>query len=423
MPGARPLAIVGVGVLIEGYDMPRADHTLVARWGKIVAFGPMREVAVPDDAVVIDGHGRVLMSEAPIRTGTKAAVALYDAAVDAHGERELLGVLDGRRWLTQATTGDDWNRELPAELLTEPPPTRPVATSPAAAPVHVAPDPARSDAVWRQMAGPDDQLTVELIRDALHLDRARAVERLRALDPCRSTCCGPLVEQHVDVPREVVLLWLDRLAAHLDADHDAWPAGGQFGGALILLGRHRQLEDAARIEACALRPQHLAQFDAGVACLALHGLEDLYWRLLDRLHAGSLRDLAPHEQQFLAVLLLDGAIGNGGVTHFFDCYSGAFYHAALAGLTAIGAPGHAALLREAGALFGPDGPDPDDDEDMALLLGSYDDEEEASVDWVSIFDPFDDRLPRGERLTPMVYVWAGRNAALFRAYAAREASP
>lgn len=65
--GARAIASVGAGALLDGNDLPQPDHPLVARWGKVVAFGPRREVAVPDDAVVIDGHGCVMLSEAPIR--------------------------------------------------------------------------------------------------------------------------------------------------------------------------------------------------------------------------------------------------------------------------------------------------------------------------------------------------------------------
>ena len=60
-PVPPPTAFVGVDVLPMDRDELLRDQTVVVREGKIAALGPSKDVAVPEDALRIDGRGRVLM--------------------------------------------------------------------------------------------------------------------------------------------------------------------------------------------------------------------------------------------------------------------------------------------------------------------------------------------------------------------------
>lgn len=57
----RPIALVG-GMLLDGYEAaPIDDAVIVIRGNKIVAAGPAHDVAVPDDAHVIDTRGKTML--------------------------------------------------------------------------------------------------------------------------------------------------------------------------------------------------------------------------------------------------------------------------------------------------------------------------------------------------------------------------
>jgi imidazolonepropionase-like amidohydrolase len=58
---AADLAIVGATVLPMDRDGELPDTTVLVAGGRIVAVGPAAELAVPEGAQVIDGHGRFLM--------------------------------------------------------------------------------------------------------------------------------------------------------------------------------------------------------------------------------------------------------------------------------------------------------------------------------------------------------------------------
>jgi imidazolonepropionase-like amidohydrolase len=56
-----PLAIVGATVVPMDREGSLPDHTVLVSGGRIVAVGPVAEVAVPEGATVIDAHGLWLM--------------------------------------------------------------------------------------------------------------------------------------------------------------------------------------------------------------------------------------------------------------------------------------------------------------------------------------------------------------------------
>ncbi len=59
-PAAGPLAVVGVHVLPMTEDVVLRDQTVLLRDGRIERIGPVAEVAVPADAVRVEGRGRFL---------------------------------------------------------------------------------------------------------------------------------------------------------------------------------------------------------------------------------------------------------------------------------------------------------------------------------------------------------------------------
>ena len=161
-----------------------------------------------------------------------------------------------------------------------------------------------------------------------------------------------LSDKGVLVPRERLL----GLVRSLHAKEMKYPATSHLGEALRALGLHRAADDRSTLE------HFLTHADAGLASgaaaglIASHGLEgyrDTVWSTVKERGVGGLTEGQRH---FYAVTIFDGEVNNGGLSQFFFNSSGDEWPAAAAGLEAMGAKERLAILREAVARFGKDGP-------------------------------------------------------------------
>lgn len=86
---------------------------------------------------------------------------------------------------------------------------------------------------------------------------------------------------------------------------------------------------------------------------------DVFARIVKNAGGLSCAGLTPAETVFCRVMWLEASVDNGGFAAFFSNSYGDFASETLEALSRIGALDAAALLREAIALFGPDGPSRD----------------------------------------------------------------
>lgn len=95
--------------------------------------------------------------------------------------------------------------------------------------------------------------------------------------------------------------------------------------------------------------------------------------------------LTPAEQTFITIWSLEADVNNGGFDQYYFNSSGDHARFAPAALRAIGAREAAAIVEEANAIFGPDGPPRDRDQRQDAL-------EALGEDRSSIFSSVDERF-------------------------------
>jgi hypothetical protein len=81
--------------------------------------------------------------------------------------------------------------------------------------------------------------------------------------------------------------------------------------------------------------------------------------VLNKMVRVPFEQLSPAEQVIACLTELEMEVNNGGFHQYYWNSSGDHAQAAIGALVDLGAPNTAALLREANALLGPDGPSPD----------------------------------------------------------------
>lgn len=195
----------------------------------------------------------------------------------------------------------------------------------------------------------------------LHIDPARATElflsdRLFAAD-ARSIhyTLKALAEKSISVPRERLLA----LIADLEKGEMKYPRNYALGEALRLLGQHKLVGDREFLQARTRSPDREAARGAAAGLIASFGLEGFEKRIWDAEEKHGFSGLKRPQQYYLAVLSYDGQVNNGGLSQYFFNSSGDHWPQALAGLQAMGFVERLAVLREAVARFGKDGPSQD----------------------------------------------------------------
>ena len=108
---------------------------------------------------------------------------------------------------------------------------------------------------------------------------------------------------------------------------------------------------------------------AAEGLIASHGLNGYRERIWDRLKARGLDGPTESQRHHFAVNVLDGEVRNGGLSQYFFNSGGGDWRIAVAGLEAMGSKERLAILQEAIAMFGKDGPSTDRDGRMKQLSG------------------------------------------------------
>ncbi len=95
---------------------------------------------------------------------------------------------------------------------------------------------------------------------------------------------------------------------------------------------------------------------AGEGLLWSYGLEGFERKIRETERQSGYGSLSEHQRLYSAVVMCDAEINNGGLAQYFVNSSGDDWRDAVAGFEAMGSKERLAILKEAIALFGKDGP-------------------------------------------------------------------
>jgi hypothetical protein len=213
--------------------------------------------------------------------------------------------------------------------------------------------------------GPGYDVALGAAEAVVRLDPARALPVL--LDPARFTAGNPRLHDLLKAADEHGLrLPPDRVARLLDdlrpraADHFT---GSCIGYLIIQLARQQhpdarlRADDALNWAAAGSDGARNIGQEAARALVLLGGVEDPTAVVLGRLTAdGGVDRLTAPQRAFYVARACHYEVGNGGFAQYLVNLAGERAGEAAAAFEAIGATGHAGIVRRAVALFGPAGP-------------------------------------------------------------------
>jgi len=187
-------------------------------------------------------------------------------------------------------------------------------------------------------------------RILLAIDRERAVEQLASEARWQSPpdwfegALSALFEAGVLVPRDRLIHFIGRL----EPGGDLHPKDRLLARTLPLLGAHRDPRDLVTLERLLDGPDDWLVQGASEGLLAYHGLPDL-GACLDRKPVDSL---TRPEVWYEAIHSMDGLVGNGGFSYYFNCAQAAEWQMALEALEAMGFVERVSIARSALELLG-----------------------------------------------------------------------
>lgn len=161
-----------------------------------------------------------------------------------------------------------------------------------------------------------------------------------------------LAKKQTPVPRDRLL----RLIADLEAREIKYPITYALKEALLLLGQTKNPDDRSFLEKRTYSSETKVAEGAMAGLIASFGLEGFEERIWESEGKNGIGGLPAEQRRYLAVLILDGQVNNGGLTQYFFNSSGGQWREAEAGLEAMGFKERLQLLREAIAKFGKGGP-------------------------------------------------------------------
>jgi hypothetical protein len=109
--------------------------------------------------------------------------------------------------------------------------------------------------------------------------------------------------------------------------------------------------------------------------ISSYGLENFGQKLDDKADKSGFASLTPEQKHYEAVMEADGEIDNGGLAQYFGNSSGDDWREAVAGYQTMGMKERFSILKEAAAMFGPEGPSTNQqtrDEQLAKLYRQND---------------------------------------------------
>lgn len=256
----------------------------------------------------------------------------------------------------------------------------------------------------------DEQCARELYQDIAQLviagkNHDQSAALLLSIDPTRATdlflsdrvftatapslheALEALADKRIAVPRERLL----SLIADLEKSELKYPKTYALGESLRLLGQHKLASDRPFLEARTSSSEPRVAAGAAAGLIASFDLEGFEQRTWDAKSTSGFSTLKPAQKQYLAVLMYDGEVNNGGLSQYFFNSSGDHWRDALAGLAAMGFSERHTVLREAVSKFGKDGPSQDRErrqEELAKLARKND----------ALFDALDDRYYKSKEV-------------------------
>ncbi len=195
-----------------------------------------------------------------------------------------------------------------------------------------------------------------------------------------------------------VLIDRDRLLgliSQLDSAGNQYPQTWALGEALRLLGQHADPEDRGFLETWVDHAEARVAKGAAAGLLRSHGLEGCDQRIWETEKQSGYESLTMPQRHYRAVFMCDAEILNGGLAQYFVNPSGDQWRDAMAGFEAMGSKERLAILREAIAFFGPDGPSENHSKRQAQLSWLYKKND-------AIFDGLDSRYFKSAEVTAVL---------------------
>jgi hypothetical protein len=177
-------------------------------------------------------------------------------------------------------------------------------------------------------------------------------EAFTANSPMLDESLKTLADAKVPVPRDRLLGLIQSLEAQKMEDSRA----NALGAALRLLGQQMNTEDREFLRQRTSNANEAVARGAADGLVCSYGLQDFKQRLYDKEDQSGFGGLTPEQKYYGAVDECDNEINNGGLSQYFVNSSGDNWPDAVAGFEAMGMKGRLAVLKEAIALFGKDGP-------------------------------------------------------------------
>ncbi len=222
--------------------------------------------------------------------------------------------------------------------------------------------------------------------------------------PALHAALEALAEKHVKIPRDGLL----NLIADLESGDLKYPKSRALAEALRLLGQHRLEQDRTFLEArTGSSDERVAEGAATglIASFDLEGFEQRAWELMNK---DGFSALKPAQKPYLAVMMFDGEVNNGGLFQYFFNPSGDYWPEALAGFEAMESKDCLGIIREAVGKFGKDGPHQDREQRQEQLA-------KLQRKSKAVFDSLDDRYYKSkEVLEVMAKRYVLKNPEAFR---------
>jgi hypothetical protein len=212
-----------------------------------------------------------------------------------------------------------------------------------------------------------------------------------------------LNQAHSPIPHDVLL----PLIAQLEPLVERYPRNYEMSAALYAYARNPDARTETKLRAMLQSPVEKVQTGAAEALAALHGLEDIYQKLLNAEHGSVPKVMSEPETHYWQVALYYYEIQNGGPWQYFGNSTGDDHSLIIAGLRAIGAPKTAQVLEEAGKVFGPDGPPRNRDLRNEML-------DSLTARQQEIVDQLYSEFPSGENIEMLLFLYAVEHRAEFR---------
>jgi len=202
---------------------------------------------------------------------------------------------------------------------------------------------------------------------ALDPDRARRLllgaEILRPENKSLDKVLHALKDSNVSVPAAQLRALLSGIKKKA-TDH---PFDGAYAEALVMLARSEGAKAKDLIDDARGWGNDRVREGAAQASMIAAGVTDAYGFVTDLYHRKGIKGLTESQLYYLTLSSLDAEVRNGGLSQYYFNSSGELAAHAVKAARGVGATELAAIIREANALFGKDGPDADRDQRMDQL--------------------------------------------------------